>query len=309
MSSSKHPWFVRRNQNPEKIEGPYPAGLISRYLLLGRLKLWDELSEDREHWAPISQFPDLIPDLLKADPEDRFVQERIEAARRWEDERSGENRRGQGTEQEVEVDRRRARVGDRRRGEDEQTAEQRRRRLERMEHMRRRQQHRERVANVILTVVILGGIGLAWRYWPEPVVQSTRDCQAPPGPGINWTNCQKDGLNLGKVDLREANLSNVRLSNSSLAGAVLSHANVAFADLSASDLRSTRLIGANLQGVNLRGAKLAGADLSLADLSYADLTGADLTGATLNGTKMHKAKWIDGRLCMPGSVGGCLLPK
>ncbi len=47
--------------------------------------------------------------------------------------------------------------------------------------------------------------------------------------------------------------------------------------------------------------KCPNCDLSGADLSKVDLTGANLTGANLELTT-----WLDGRKCVPGSIGMCV---
>ena len=77
-------WYLRKNG---EVKGPYPAGLISRYILLGRINDGDEVSGDGEEWLVIRDIPELIPDVMKGDASDPLVQERLQAARRWADER------------------------------------------------------------------------------------------------------------------------------------------------------------------------------------------------------------------------------
>ena len=64
---------------------------------------------------------------------------------------------------------------------------------------------------------------------------------------------------------------------------------------------------AAMKGVGLRNADLSYSDLSQADLSFADLTGANLGGANLDQAKFAHAIWIDGKKCLPGSIGACLV--
>ena len=77
--------------------------------------------------------------------------------------------------------------------------------------------------------------------------------------GVDWTDCSKGNLMLGK---------------SNLAGAVLT---------------STRLTSTDLSGSNLSGAKLQGAELSFVRFEGADLSGADLTRATGGRTSFARA--------------------
>ena len=84
MSRQNLPLYVRRKT---KVKGPFPQGQISQSILLGRVRLDDEVSEDKENWTEIRKRPELIPDVLKGDRSDQYVQERIEAAKRWADER------------------------------------------------------------------------------------------------------------------------------------------------------------------------------------------------------------------------------
>ncbi|MDH5183375.1 MAG: hypothetical protein OEX12_05740, partial [Gammaproteobacteria bacterium] len=60
--SHKNSLFYTRRDN--EVLGPFPVGQITRYLLLGRVKLSDEISEDHESWQVIANRPELIPDVL-----------------------------------------------------------------------------------------------------------------------------------------------------------------------------------------------------------------------------------------------------
>ncbi len=70
------------------------------------------------------------------------------------------------------------------------------------------------------------------------------------------------------------------------------------------------------RGCYLTNAKLSGMDLSYADLRNANLigvtfiratlVGANLKGAKLAGANFSGAQWIDGSICLVGSVGRCI---
>ena len=61
---NKGRWYVK---NGNAIQGPFPNQLITGYLVLGRIELDTEISQDQEHWAPVSNYKALVPeDVLNA---------------------------------------------------------------------------------------------------------------------------------------------------------------------------------------------------------------------------------------------------
>lgn len=297
QSGSEHQlWFTRRRG---AVSGPYPSGLVSRYLILGRLDLDDQVSTDRENWQSISAFPALIPPelLLPDTPEGREARMR---ARLREDERQAVNRRDPGKGDQS---------GERRRAE--------RRAPEPAELIHHRIQ-RQRLAQaepreeipgsvpwmlaglavaMVLGLLMLQGDGRD--AVPEP------DCLAAAAPGVNWSYCRKGGQDLRGVNLSgsvllSTDFMDARLTDVHFADAALDYADLRRADLSRSDLARASLVGAILQEARLDGARLTGADLS-----YADLRGSSLEGADLQGAQLGRAMWVDGRVCAEGSVGEC----
>ncbi len=55
-------WYARRDG---VIRGPFTVLLVSRYILLGRIRLDDELSEDRVSWQPAKSVAELLPDEVR----------------------------------------------------------------------------------------------------------------------------------------------------------------------------------------------------------------------------------------------------
>lgn len=88
--SNKQLWYTRRSK---EIRGPFPAGLITRYILLGRIIETDELSTDQISWKQVSNFPDLIPPEMKLDLNIPENSEKLQIARMREDERESVDRR------------------------------------------------------------------------------------------------------------------------------------------------------------------------------------------------------------------------
>ncbi len=65
-------WYV---QHGSRLQGPYSAEDIGRYLLLGRIRRQDRVSRDGELWEPVTQVPELVPEeLLDLDNEQGWQQ-------------------------------------------------------------------------------------------------------------------------------------------------------------------------------------------------------------------------------------------
>jgi len=106
-----------------------------------------------------------------------------------------------------------------------------------------------------------------------------------------WTDTEKNNINLSKTNLIEADLSKANLS-----GADLSNANLTKARLIGANLQRANLIDANLSGANLREANLTKAWLIGANLSGADFDKANLSEAVIVGTNLTKANLSDANL-------------
>jgi len=289
-----HAWYVKRG---EKLIGPFPAGQISQSLLLGRLVLKDEISHDKKKWLTIGDVPDLIPDVLKMDANDPQVRERLQAAKRWADERRNEDRR---------VDEEREESSDRRQDEAMQLREYRSHRESSLSQSR----HRQVISSLvlILLLIVLGSIFYnSLSDSPEPLLVKA-NCEAAPAPGVNWSHCRMSGLHMIKRDLHGAVMDSSFLTGANLFGSNLSGVSLAYADLSLARLGFTDMRNAKLKGANLQGADLSNAELTGADLSYADLQGANLENTNLQQVKLANTIWTDGRVCLPDSVGECRSP-
>ena len=81
-------WYSRRGG---VIRGPFTAEDITRYLLLDRIRLEDELSTNKTTWAPVNCFPGMLPpeviNLTSWDDYQKLVEARIQV-----DERKSERR-------------------------------------------------------------------------------------------------------------------------------------------------------------------------------------------------------------------------
>lgn len=287
-------WYVR---SKDKVIGPFPTGQIQQGLILGRITLEAEFSNDKEEWRSLHDYPQLIPEALKGDANDEHSRERLEAARRWADERRRERRSGDDP----------SRQGPGRRApEGIATLAYRDHRETRVQNLR---PGKERMGLVILAVATLlaTGIYAGFRWIPQAPAGS--QCDAPPAPGINWSQCNKAGSQLSNMDLSGAKLNSVNLTGVIMSGSKLLKADLSYADLRNSHLDGSNLEQAHLKGANLRSADLSHANLTRTDLSYADLQGANLTGANYGNADFSNAIWVDGKMCLVGSIGICRVSK
>jgi hypothetical protein len=288
-------WFVRSNN---KVIGPFPTGQIQQAILLGRISTQAEVSQDKEEWKPLRQCPQLIPELLKGDTNDEHVRERLAAARRWADERRNERRSG-------DDDPSRKGPG-RRHQESYQTLDYRDHREAVTQSLR---PDRERAVLVMLFVVLMlsAGVYAAFRWVPQQTAGS--QCDAAAVPGVNWSQCNKTGLQLLNADLSNALLNSANFQGANLFGDKFHKADLSYADLRSSNLSFTEFQQALLKGANLRAADLTKANLSGADLSYADLRGTKLADTDYTKVDFSHAIWVDGRTCLAMSIGVCRFAK
>jgi len=292
-------WFTRRNG---EVCGPHPAGLISRFLIIGRLTPEDEISLDRETWRPIHEHPQLIPDELRNldTPEGR---ERLLQARLREDERISDRRAGVASPASIAE----RRGPDRRRPEPPEILSHRRKRAQWLTRPAATLDAATRGPTPWIIAASATLVAVLLFFWAtdrgEP--PSPPACHLPPAPEVNWSYCRMPGLDLSGVDLSRALLRNTDLLGSSLEGARLVEADLSYADLQRARLVRADLRRARITGASMQNAVLTGARLDTADLSFVNLTGASIEGAALEGAILDRAVWIDGRICATGSVGTC----
>jgi hypothetical protein len=309
MKATHRVWYVKRQ---DVVTGPFPAKFLSRQILVGRLAPTDLVSADGVQWCYVSDAPELLPpQLAAANADDPVAQQRLLAAQRWEDERSGKDRRGGPAYGGGRADAQRQ-GRERRRAETPAEVDHRGTRGERLEEVTegwREAEHREARRQALQTwsvgLVVSVVMVLAYLFVPRPPAVPDPECAAAPRPGINWSNCRLDGATLDGVALGEAYMPNVYLTRAHLAGAVLAgaqapYANFTLADLRGADFTAAELIGASFRGADLRRAKLRGANLA-----YADFSGARLDESVLDDATLDKAIWPDGRVCGPRSRGRC----
>lgn len=288
-------WYMQRG---DKVEGPFAAGLISRHILLGRLEMNHKVSEDGQNWYLVKDVPSLIPDILHADRDDPVQQERLMAARRWADERLGEDRR----EDQLDKQSQDRRSIDRRDNEVDDIT------LHRSLLGGRKAKAESKsifFAKLFLITIIISVIWAGYFAYYNKPDEIIVDCNAAPSYAVNWSNCV-----LLNKQIRSANLEKALLRNTQLVAANMQATNLRGADMAYIDLSGSNLLGADMSAASLKGANLVNVNMQKAvlvnaDLSFANLTGANLDSADLRGANLSKAIWIDGSMCAAGAVGGC----
>jgi hypothetical protein len=88
QKQSNECWYTRRNG---VIRGPFSAENVSRHILLGRIHLDDELSQDRENWSAAGQLESLLPPELAGQSNWEGYEQLVKAHMKV-DERKGERR-------------------------------------------------------------------------------------------------------------------------------------------------------------------------------------------------------------------------
>jgi hypothetical protein len=94
MAFSDHDslWYARRNGT---VRGPFTDERIARYILLGRIRLNDELSLDRVRWQSVREYPELFPnELLQLSSWEDY--QKLVVARMKVDERTSQRRQNRG---------------------------------------------------------------------------------------------------------------------------------------------------------------------------------------------------------------------
>ena len=304
-------WYTRRasagddSDMPAEIKGPFPSGLVSRYILLGRVLLTDEVSVDCKIWRPAKEVAELIPEIMVGGASDPVAQERLNAARRWADERLARDRRA---DQPPNPEFQSRRAGERRQAEPAVIVQHRIAKTKRStEEKNLKTSPSPRGYGMFMAIGGIGLLVLAFIFVPRDETKNTlRDCLSAAQPKVDWSGCKMEGAQLDKANLQDAQLRETILNGASLQQANIKGADLSYAVLNFSNLRLADVSGALLQGASLRGANLANANLRGANLSYADFSGADLSSADLEGAMLDNAIWIDESRCAPQSLGRCL---
>lgn len=199
-------WYIRNNNN---ITGPFPTGDVHRFLLLGRITLDDEAGPNKQEWQSIRNLPELIPEVMKLDPDDEQAVERLAAAKRWADERRGERRKDDAP----------GRIGAGRRQQECSTRLEERRQREVLTPSLNRKNDRSYIGLIVVIILLSVGAWAGFR-WVPPQTAGT-DCLALAAPGDSLSHCHKAALQVMNTGLSTVDPSYTNMRNANLNGAVL----------------------------------------------------------------------------------------
>ena len=271
MTEQNKLWYWKQGG---KVTGPFPSGLLQKYIILGRVRPDDLMSQDKQIWQRAATIRDLIPDVVrhKSDPN---YEERLESARRWADDR-GDDRDSNGDK-------------------------------------RKRNTHlgiKVLGWKGILLVIILAGIGIwaAFRFTPEKLFMEI-DCASKPAVAVVYDGCDLRGKNFSGKNLSQASFRNANLVGADFSNANLTQSLMQYSDLSRANLSQAKFKKANLTATKLAGATLFRTNFSDANLSFADLTRAKAKRIRLKRTKLAKTIWFNGQVCAEQSIDKCLIAK
>ena len=187
-------WYTRRGG---EIRGPFPARQVTRYILLGRIREDDELSQDRANWNPVHDCLDLIPEEMKSLKTEEDYQ-RLELARMREDERCASDRRD--TTQRMDVPATECRrAGERRKPETDVMLRHRKVRNMVFQTPQTGVRNVSTGALIVLIVCVVAVILFFARFTPKDSGH-VADCDAPAAPHVNWNNCRRPGLVADQID-------------------------------------------------------------------------------------------------------------
>jgi uncharacterized protein YjbI with pentapeptide repeats len=281
-------WYTRKNG---AVKGPFTSAIIRNELILSRLSLHDEVSENQVDWYLILNLSEFS---IHLNQDNHIIRQKSLDERDGFDRRNNEHQPSQHAY---------VRGHDRRKKEPTREIE-RRQAQTHVIRAWRNQQERFFWPLVLIFSLLFTTLLLAILYAkPLPVPQA--NCTSAAAPHINWNNCLKPKRDLRNRDLSEIQLRNSQLVGSNLINSTLSNADLAYADLRFTALNYSNLSNSLLLGANLKNADLSHADLSNADFSYTDLRDANLGGALLNNTRFDHAIWLDGSLCGINSIDQC----
>jgi len=313
-------WYTKRT---ELVRGPFPAGMISRHILLGRILQSDQISTDKVSWQLVSDVPELTPDIMIAMHSSSENEEKFKIAFLREDERRSGDRRGVNRIKDAGPIKS---LIERRVVENESIVRHREIKTAFSDAIKKQDiiiKPRVIVLAAVMMVVIILSIYISPNVSNDEL---TAKCLSTPTPNVDWNYCGKEGVNLAGVSLAGAKLHSVRfgganLNETNLIAADMSYANFANAYAASAKLQRSTLVGAVLRNADFSGADFSNADLRFAilngtDLSNANLSGANLTHVVLNDAILtnvnfedailDKVIWNDNTLCAPESVGRCI---
>ncbi|MBL4852132.1 MAG: pentapeptide repeat-containing protein [Gammaproteobacteria bacterium] len=287
-------WYIRRKG---VVTGPFPVGLIERYVVLGRVSVKTELSADNAHWAVCGEWPEWVAYIadFKLTHES---EEHIEALRRWEDERGGYDRR-MGELDNVASDLRSH--SDRRNAETDDEIEQRQHRHQRPGLIRRYSLS----AAIIPIFAVVVFIGFYLALYKPAATGDPVDCSVQATEGINWSYCDLQNLKLINMSLRHSNLQSSNMTGISLEGMDLSDSEMSFSVLTLARINNSNFSNSRMIGVSFRNSLINNTDFKNSDLTYADFSNAEFNNVEFNGARLDHAIWLDRRRCAVNSIGIC----
>ena len=118
---------------------------------------------------------------------------------------------------------------------------------------------------------------------------SMPDCDAPAAPMVNWSMCDKSGIELDGANLEGAILVETDFSDALIINTDMSGANLKMADFSGATLDNVLLRDSNLAWVDFTDSLIYFVDLSYADAASGMFDGAELYVTTALGTKLAGA--------------------
>lgn len=118
-------------------------------------------------------------------------------------------------------------------------------------------------------------------------------CEDPAGPGVNWTGCDKSGLNLAGADLQSAVLRRVNFSDTDLSGARMQTADLSFSKLINTRFEKARLEQARINNTEISNSSFKDAILDEARLSRATISNSNFTDVRASKVNFYQVSIVN----------------
>ena len=149
-------------------------------------------------------------------------------------------------------------------------------------------------ASLVLGAVVLVGV---------PHAQAAPDCSAPPGPGVDWSGCDKSGVNIdGSEEPTPIDMTGARLMGTNFTGATINVVTLDGADMTEANFTNAGINDSSVQNATLSRANftsVAGSEggyISSSTFDGSQMNGVDMTGLEIDFTSFRRVSLVSADL-------------
>ncbi len=143
-------------------------------------------------------------------------------------------------------------------------------------------------ASLVLCAVVLVGV---------PHAQAAPDCSAPPGPGVDWSGCDKSGVSIPPSGVDEPiDMTGARLVGTNFRGAGFTGVTLDSADMTDADLTKAGFAGVSMQNATLSRANFSGGNIDSSTFDGSQMNGANMTGLEVDFSSLRRVSLVSADL-------------